>query len=338
MQSQPAQSTWRRLATLLIAALAFAWVAVAPASVSAEVDPAQMTQEQSASTPLTYHFPKRYAPAVDRLEAKARPAVDKLSEALAFDEFPAVEVWVLPKAADYFKLQGEPNRAPEWAIGLSLGDRKTVIVARDTQMPGGSASDFKKTFVHELAHVAVDVSRGEGRVPRWFHEGIALMMAEEWTHERQDKLARAASTDSLMTLTQIDQNFPSHNNLASLAYAESFHFVQYLRENHGVEAFAEIMQQVRNGVPFDDAVEEATGRSMAALESDWRTMLTDNTSWLSLLRDDFTIFFGAVLIFILAWFVTRARRRGQYEEMDEESREWSYDRSKYPLPGESDES
>ena len=280
MQPQPVQSTWRRIATLLIAMLAFTWFAFAPASASAEVDPARMTQEQSASTPLTYNYPKRYAPAIDQLEKKAAPAVDKLSEALAFEEFPAVEVWVLPKAADYFKLKGEENRAPEWAIGLSLGDRKTVIVARDTQMPGGTASDFKKTFVHELAHVAVDVSRGEGEVPRWFHEGIALMMAEEWTAERQDKLARAASTDSLMTLTQIERNFPAHSNLASLAYAESFHFVQYLRENHGVGAFAEIMKQVREGVPFDDAVEEATGRSMAALESDWRTMQTENKSWL----------------------------------------------------------
>lgn len=338
MQSHRIQSSWGRVSTWVIAVLTAAWVSVAPGEASAEVDPAQMTQRASEATPLTYHFPKRYAPAIDNLEPKSGPAVERLKASLGFEEFPAIDVWVLPKAADYFELNDQKNRAPEWAIGLSLGDQKTVVVARDTQMPGGASTDIGKTFVHELTHVAVDVAREGADVPRWFHEGLALMIAEEWTAERQDKLARAASTDSLMSLADIDRNFPAHHNLASLAYAESFHFVRYIEEHHGRDAFAQIMEELRAGEPFPDAVEAATGRSLAALESNWRTMLTENTSWLSVLRDDFTIFFGAVLIFILAYVVQRRRRRGRYDDEEDESGEWSYDRSKYPLPGDSDHS
>ncbi len=324
---------WRQL--VVVVALSAAILVPQPAAASIDAD--RIETRRAEGTQIEFHYLDRYSPAIDELERESRAAVDRMTTALGLESFENVDVWVLPTVADYFELKGEPNRAPEWAIGLSLGDRQTVIVARETDMPGGSASELDKTYVHELAHVAVDVARDGGEVPRWFHEGFALMIAEEWTTERRDTLTRAASTGSLISIADLDEGFPAHHQLSSLAYAQSFHFVRHLRERHGLENFAGIMRQVRDGTPFPDAVEQATGESLASLESTWRAQLTENTSWIALFRDDFAIFFGAALIFVIGWFVRRRRLSAQADDEDDEPGEWAYDESKYPLPGEVDQ-
>lgn len=314
---------------------AVAAIGLAPSPLSADVDPSRIETHRSKSAPLVYHYPGRYRPAIDKLDKSSAETVEGLTTQLGLEEFPEVDVWLMPEVADYFEVNDLENRAPEWAIGLSLGDRHTVVVARDTSLPGAAETDLEKTFVHELAHVAVEIAQGDGEVPRWFNEGFALIHAREWTPQRSERLAQAASTGSLIALSELDKGFPSHRNVASLAYSQSFHFVRYLQERFGPTVTADIMRRVRSGTPFETAIEEATDYSLAALETEWRNAITQNTSWLALLRDDFTIFFGATLLFVLAWIVVRRRRRRQREEAaDEEDGEWSYDESRYPLPGE----
>lgn len=328
----------RRILTVVLTALLAMFVVVWPQQARSDVDPGSVVSSGSESTSLTYHYPERYKPAIALLEKEGGPAIERLSEALALDAFPDVDVWLLPEVDDYFEVNDKPNRAPKWAVGLSLGDRKTVVVARDSKMPNGEAVDLEKTFVHELTHVAIDVAKGKGEVPRWFHEGYAIMLADEWTAERSDKLARAASTGSLIPMADLGRSFPAHHNVASLAYAQSFHFVRYLEQNYGREAIAETMRDVREGRDFGDALGEATGQNLAAIQSSWRESITENTSWLAILREDTAIFFGAILIFVIGYMVQRRRKRRRMDEMDDEPEDWSYDKSRYPLPGESNDS
>lgn len=300
----------------------------------AEIEAERIQTQESASSPLKYHYPEQYQPAIDALDARSGEVVARFERNLAIDPFPAVDVWILPEVNDFFEVTGREGRAPKWAIGLSLGDEQTVIVARDTELPGGAESDLEKTFIHELAHVAVDIAREGHHVPRWFNEGFALSQAREWSTERRQQLTRAASTGALIPLSDLNRDFPAHHNVASLAYAQSFHFVEFLEEHHGEGVTARIMEHLRETGDFDGAVEEATGRSVAALEADWRDELTSKTSWLALLQSEFAIFFVAAVIFAIAWFIRRKRLRRSADAAEEEDAEWSYDKSRYPLPGE----
>jgi hypothetical protein len=321
------------LAWLLTSLLAV--VALAPDVARADVRPEQITTTRSKTSPLTYHYPKRYRPGIDRLGARAEQVTGDLARTLGFDSFPKVDVWVLPEVDDYFEYHDRDDRAPKWAIGLSFSNEQTVIVARNPSMPGSTAGDFEKTFIHELAHVGMDIAREGAHVPRWFNEGFALMHAREWTKERSDKLARAASTESLIPLADLDRDFPAHHNVASLAYAQSFHIVRYMRSNYGDDVFARILEELRAERSFPEAVESATGRSLAALEGGWRETISGETSWLAILRDEFAWFFGAAVIFIIAWVARRLRTRRDPEAMadDDVPEEWAYDDSRYPLPG-----
>jgi hypothetical protein len=324
------------LARVLSLALCL-WLALPMTAAHAELPEGSVRTETSAATPLVYHFPERYRASVDLFEEKAGPAVDRLSRSLGIDPFPRVDVWIVPQVNDYFIYNELKDRAPEWAIGLSLSDQQTVVVAHDTEMAGGTMSELDKTFIHELAHVSIDVARDGHPVPRWFHEGFALMQANEWTPRRQEQLANAAATGALIRFDNLTRTFPAHHNVASLAYAQSFHFVRYIRRNHGSDVFARVIARLDADTSFADAVDSVTGKSLDALEGEWRGSIADGTSWLAILRSEFLLFFGATILLVVIWVLRRRRREEEIEAMEEDSDGWEYDRTRYPLPGDADD-
>ena len=320
----------------LIAMLAVMILASSPtlsSTADARIPAEQMTTTTAADQGLVFHHLRRYEPAVDILEREGPPLLRRATGALGIEQMPTIDVWVLPKVSDYFELKQLPHGAPEWAVGLSFSDRHEIIVAHGGQRP---PREVMRTFAHELAHVAVDQGRQGHFVPRWFNEGFAVLMADEWTPERSEKLARAAAGDTLKSFDRLAHTFPAHHQSASLAYDQSFHFVRWLQHEYGDDLFARVFEEIRQGEPFRQALEAQTDTSFGRLEARWRDELTETTTFWSILRDDLVIFFGAGVLFLVAYVIVRRRRRRQFESMeDDDGDQWDYDASRYPLPGES---
>ncbi|RAL23564.1 hypothetical protein DL240_05240 [Lujinxingia litoralis] len=306
-------------------------LSAAPASALGMPGMVSRPGEQAA---LTYHYPERFEPAIAHLDGDADLLVAALERRLGLETMANIDVYLLHDMNTYFEWQGAEYRPSSWAVGLSLSDRSTVLV-RHGVGSAGEPIDIKKTFVHELAHVAVDRARQGQHVPRWFNEGFAVLHAEEWTPERSDTLTRAASTGSVMPLASLDRYFPPHHQSVSLAYAQSFHFVRYLEQRFGDDLFAEMMARVREGVPFHQALEQASGHSLAALERQWRDELEEGVSFWAILGDANGLFFGATLFFLVAFGVRVVRRRRQARMLaeDDDPGAWDYDPALYPLPG-----
>lgn len=321
----------RWLVSLLTAALVALALSV-PAPAGAQIPADQMTTTQPDEGGLRFHHLKRYRPAIAQMVERGPVILRRMEAALGLEDMPTVEVWVVPRVSDYFEFHDISDRAPKWAVGLSFSGKHEVIVAHGGQRAPGEAMT---TFAHELAHVAVDHARQGKPVPRWFHEGFAVMMADQWTPERSERLAVAASGDNLTRFDDLWETFPGHQYSASLAYDQSFHFVRWLRAEHGEDLFARVMERVRDGADFRAALEAETGASFAAVEAVWGDSISDATSFWAILRDDFTIFFGAGLLFLIAYGIVRRRRRRQFDEIEDDDipEEWDYDASRYPLPG-----
>ena len=293
-----------------------------------------LKQRRSKDAPIVYHYPDRYTGTIEQFEQRAGPAVETLRERLGIEEFPTIDVWVLPTVNDYFEVTGTKGQAPKWAIGLSLSDEQTVVVAHDTELPGATRPELSSTYVHELAHVAIDLARDGEPVPRWFNEGFALWVAEEWTTQRNRTLSRAASTDSLMSLDELTDSFPAHHQVASLAYAQSYHLVRRIGREYGTGSYAAILERVSEGMPFDEAFREVTEVRLGAFEHRWREELTEGSSWWTIVIEDGFVFFGGAFVFILAYWIVRRRRRREYEQLDDADRtDGSHDSARYPLPG-----
>jgi hypothetical protein len=307
----------------------------------------QITTTRTDGGALVFHHLKRYQPAVAALDKESPALLRRMEAGLGLDEIPTIDVWVLPTVHDYFELNDKPVRAPKWAVGLSFSGEHEIIVAHGGQRAPG---EVMNTFAHELAHVAVDFARSSGArsrgaggphpVPRWFHEGFAVMMAQEWTPERSENLARAAASGTLTPFEELWNSFPSHHQSASLAYDQSFHFVRWLQNQFGDDLFARVMRQMDSSTEisksdrFEAALEDQTGTPFGQLEGRWRESLSESTTIWSILRDDLVIFFGAGVLFLITYLVVRRRRRRQFASMeDDEADEWNYDTSRYPLPG-----
>ncbi len=182
-----------------IVTILFALVLLFPlGTTGADVRPDEIVS-RDVGAGLQLHYPERFAPAAERLEKVGPGTVRSVSRALGLEDLGTVEAWILPEVDDYFEVTGTPGSPPEWAVGLSLSDRGVIIVINGTG-PNGELVDLEKTFEHELAHVAIDRARAGNPVPRWFNEGFALMQADEWTPERADLFARAASAGTLLRL------------------------------------------------------------------------------------------------------------------------------------------
>jgi hypothetical protein len=314
-----------------VLALVFVLMAlIMSAPAGAQIPPEQMTTTK-ADGGLVFHHLKRYAPAVDILEEEGPELLDRVEAGLGLEGMPTIDVWVLPTVHDYFELNDHPATAPKWAVGLSFSGKHEIIVAHGGKRP---PQEVMYTFAHELAHVAVDHARDGQPVPRWFNEGFSVMMAQEWNAERSEKLARAAAGKTLTPFENLWNSFPSHHLSASLAYDQSFHFVRWLQNEYGDDLWPQVMREIRQGRGFKEALEGETGRSFAALEALWRDSLAESTTVWSILSDETVIFFGAGILFLIAYGIVRRRRKRAFESMeDEDAGEWSYDASRYPLPG-----
>ncbi len=297
----------------------------------AQVPKDQMTTTTAAGQSLVFHHLKRYEQGIALLEKEGPPTYRRVKKALGIDKMPPIDVWVVPRVSDYYQLHNRVDDAPKWAVGLSFSGRHEIIVSHAKQSP----REVLRTFSHELAHVAVDQARGKTPVPRWFNEGFAVMMAQEWNAKRSEKLSRAASTGGLIRFEYLWNTFPSHHLSANLAYDQSFHFVRWLQQKYGKNLYARVMKRVRGGRSFRRALATETGTSFPLLEAHWRRSLTRGTSFWSILSDDIVVFFGVGVFFVIALVVARRRRRRQLASMEDEEVDdaWSYDASRYPLPG-----
>lgn len=321
-----------RLTAVMLAGICAVVLGLWSPTADARIPSEQIETTETVDEALVFRHLRRYQPGVDVMAERGPELIGDVRQGLGLEEISSIEVWVLPRVVDYFDYHQLDERPADWTVGLSFSDEGEIIVAHGGERTRQQAM---KTFAHELAHVGIDQARDGQPVPRWFHEGFAVMTAEQWDHERSERLARAAAGDNLTPFDKLWDQFPAHQMSSALAYDQSFHFVRWLRSEYGDDLFARVLDEVDDETSFRGGLEAETGEEFASLEARWRDSLAGTTSFWSILRDDLTIFFGAAFLFVITYFVARRRRRRQLEEMDEDEpdRRWDYDESRYPLPG-----
>ncbi len=294
--------------------------------------PSDVVSRPAAGGSIMLHYPERFEPAAEQIEQRARIQLPVLASRLGVDAFPVIDVWLISDLDEFFEWNEVPSRAPEWAIGLSLTNRHTVLV-RHGLGPDRTVVDIEKTFDHELAHVAIDVARRGHHVPLWLNEGFASWSAGEWTLERSELVARSAASNQLIPLENLESQFPPHHATTSLAYAQSHHLVNALATEYGNDVFARILDHIRAGETFSVAFTLVTNDDLGMFERRWRADLTEGSSPLSALASGEIFFFGASILFVVAWAVRRRKSRRKFEHLDDGLEGWDYDPDEYSVPG-----
>lgn len=283
-----ATTTIRRLALVAGVLLALAW----PSSADARTEPLVVVVAETAFS----------VDAPDGMERFAQQAADVIVEhwepiaaAAGAPEGREITVAVEHEIADWFERRNEPARNPEWAAGLALLGRDTILVK--TANP-----EWRATLRHELAHVAVDLADGDQRAPVWFHEGFAVASAEQWSLERAGTMIRAGLSGNFYAFSELENGFPPASSSAGLAYAQSFHFVRFVRERYGEHVFRDILTRLREGGEgWADAFEAETGVALTTVVSDWEAAIQSRYKWAPATLGGGGGWGLAALIGILAW-------------------------------------
>lgn len=205
------------------------------------------------------------------------------------------------------------REVPEWVAGYANGRAGIVVLfpQRATTYPH---NDLGETYLHELAHVFTARAAGDGNVPRWFHESIALATTTQWGLQDQSRTTLGMIRRWNATPADVERWFRGSPAEARRAYAISESFGRDFLERYGVLGVQRILARVRDGVPFAHAFQEFTGRTP---EGAWYRFWDEQTfinRTVPIVGSGTILWLMITLLAILA-FRRRRERDAQFDEL-----------------------
>ena len=234
----------------------------------------------------------------------------------------------LDAAGDSIRVVMEPEgsplarQAPPPIAGFASLDENRIVLfpARSPAYPHDTLEDV---LHHEVAHILISRAAGGMPVPRWFHEGLAVLAERTWGFEDDARLLRELVLVSPISLNRLDALFAADGASPARAYTLAAAFVRDINGRHGGHAAARILRRVAAGDTFERAFAQATGESVAEAEI---TFWSSHRFWTAIgpfLTTQTALWMIVTIVGIFAIIRRRQQRaaqRARWEDEREESR------------------
>jgi hypothetical protein len=244
--------------------------------------------------------PPEAAAAAARARALDRRALLPVLALLGVEDPGApIRVVLAPEGSDLARA------APRWVAGYAYGALGTVVLFPE-RAPPYPESSLEELLHHEIAHVLIVRAAGYHEVPRWFHEGLAMVAGRAWGLEDRARVTLALLPPRDLSLAEVETWFAAGEARAARAYALSGAFVRDLLQRHGEDTAARLLARVAVGVPFAAAFRETTGRTLEAAEAAFWRRQDLWSRWVPLVTSSATLWIGVTL---LALYAIRRRRQ-----------------------------
>ena len=150
----------------------------------------------------------------------------------------------------------EPN-SQEWAAGSALPAFQLIqeIIA------DGDDFEANRLIPHELSHQILHQATENpfGILPLWLDEGLAVNN-ENVDHRQYDAaVVQAKKANALMSIRSLISEFPIDSSQASLAYAESYSIVKFMRSTYGDDKLLAFLRAFKDEVTIDQALQQVYG-------------------------------------------------------------------------------
>jgi hypothetical protein len=247
----------------------------------------------------------------------------QLADRLGYQPRRIVTVFLCPTQEIFDRMTG--GVVPHW------GEAAANIAQAQIFLKTPAASQTREllpvTVIHELAHLclaelAIPTQAEEeipNSLPRWFSEGAAILLSGEHRHTEPTVISRAILTNSLIEFEEIDDllSFPSAR--AGLAYAESYHAVNFMARQYGPEALRKFAQAFAEHDDAREAFHAAFNEDLWDFEIAYFDYLRQHFRWYFLL--DETFLFGSVIVMLLiaGFIITRWRTKKKLKEWENEA-------------------
>lgn len=198
-----------------------------------------------------------YGDAVLELLSEARRSLCEKYDVVP-DKTVVVEIY--PQQKDFaIRTFGLPGGAGY--LGVCFG---RVITANSPASQGERPANWKSVLWHEFCHV-VTLEKTSNRMPRWLSEGISVYEERQrdasWGESMSPQYRQMILGEDLTPVSRLSGAFlapPSPIHL-QFAYYESSLVVEFLIEQHGIEALKQILVDLGDGLSINDALVRNVG-------------------------------------------------------------------------------
>jgi hypothetical protein len=208
------------------------------------------------------------------------------------------------------------GRFPDWGLAVAF-PQDARIVMRPPRLAGGDVQDPGLVLTHELVHVYLGLYLGsrESAAPRWFHEGLASLLAGEWGWGERVDLAVALLARHPIPLEALERGFPAGREAAGLAYLESLTAVAAMRELSGEEGLAVFLRNLRALGDVDAAFRRTYGLTYGEFTERWQSALAARYGWAAAAASSWTWWTPAAVLAALLVVWRRYKYRTGLAEM-----------------------
>lgn len=204
-----------------------------------------------------------------------------------------------------------------WAGGQARPELGVILVAIPDD--DRTLSRMERDIPHELTHLVVySVVGPEGyrHVPSWIDEGLATANELRPDPILEVVLDQARAEGRLLPLTALCPPFPTDEERALLAYAQSASMVRTVQQRFGNAGIRDLLAAYADGAGCESGVERGLGITAHQFERTWRADLMGLSGWMAWLSDNAAplLLWGIGLILALPMVAVFHRRAGQNSE------------------------
>lgn len=156
---------------------------------------------------------------------------------------------------------------PHWLVAMFDGKIRLPVYAQDA-----SELNVKRLVHHELAHAFI-LNLSKMKCPIWLNEGIAQYFEDQVRPVPTLTLERAVQQNQLIQMDDLlfkeFYNLSSHE-MVSLYYVQSFSIAKELIQKYRLYRMKQLLVEISNNIPFQDAFEKVYSRSFADYWVEWR--------------------------------------------------------------------
>jgi hypothetical protein len=220
--------------------------------------------EEQTATESTSHFivHARSARLAKLAAAEAEAALKRICRViLAGQEYPhGVDIYIWSDRKEYLAHAGD---APEWSGGsFSIRSRDGSVSRRIDLTQRDEKGDFAvvmldRVLPHELCHLVLKEYFGDADCPLFLGEGLAALAESEMDNERILLAGAALASKAKIPMDDLVARGRQDMGNPSVYYAESFSFMEFLRNRLTERQFREFLLHVKAGCPVTDALQRA---------------------------------------------------------------------------------
>ena len=215
------------------------------------------------------------------------------------------------------------GRFPDWGAAAAIPQRQMIVIKSPSAFNINKSLD--ELLAHEYAHLAIDHRVGFHRAPRWFDEGLCMLVSAEWSWSDNLALSKAAVFGQLIPLDSIEFLNRFNESQAHVAYAQSYLTVKFFYDEYTAGQVLTFLDSIGAGADINAALRASTGSNYREFDEEVYLYLTKQYNITSLFMDTMFFWLGLAMIVLIAVFVRYRKRRQYYRKWEQDERLHSTD-------------